>query len=134
MTPPILLKAIVLWFAILLLAILNGALREKVLMPALGSFSGLIASGSMLGICIFLVALAAAPWYGRLASREWLLVGAFWLLLTLAFEFSFGRFVQQKSWAELFEAYTFHGGNLWPAVLVVTLISPWLAAKCRGLV
>ncbi len=132
MTSIVTLKAVALWFAILVLAILNGTLREKALIPVLGSFSGFIASGAILSICIFLVAFAAAPWYGLLSSREWLLIGAFWLLLTLAFEFSFGLFVQHKTLAELFEAYTFRGGNLWPLVLVVTFISPYLAAKCRG--
>jgi len=128
------LKALVLWFAILVLAILNGTLREKALIPAVGSFGGFIASGAILSGCIFAVALFAAAWYGQLSSAQWLLVGLFWLLLTLAFEFGFGRLVQHKPWAELLEAYTFKGGNIWPLILVATLISPWLAAKLRGLV
>jgi hypothetical protein len=59
-------------------------------------------------------------------------VGLLWLLLTLAFEFGFGL-AQQKSWAELMEAYTFKGGNIWPLVLVAAFISPWLSARWRGL-
>jgi hypothetical protein len=125
-------KAMALWFAILPLAILNGMLREHALIPALGSASGFIASGIILSGCIFLVALAAAPWYGALTTRRWWLVGVLWLLLTLLFEFGFGRVVQHRTWAELFEAYRFRGGNLWPVVLAATLVSPWLAAKARG--
>lgn len=123
-----------LWSAILLLAILNGILREKALIPAFGSFAGLIASGVILSLCIFLVAFAAVPWYGPLAFSHWLMVGLFWLLLTLVFEFSFGRFVQYKTWAEIFNAYTFRGGNIWPIVLVATFVSPWLAARVRGFI
>lgn len=134
MTASVWVKAFALWSAILLIAILNGALREKTLIPALGSFAGLIASGTILSICIFLVAFVAAHWYGPLSSRHWLMVGLFWLLLTLVFEFSFGRFVQHETWAELFEAYTFRGGNIWPIVLAAAFISPWLAAKIRGLI
>ena len=126
------LKALALWLAILILAILNGVLREKALIPTMGSFGALIASGILLSACIFLVAFVGAPWYGRLSSSQWLLIGVFWLLLTLIFEFGFGRFVQHKNWPELFQAYTFEGGNIWPLVLVVTLISPWLAARWRG--
>lgn len=132
MTTTVWLKAVALWSAILVLAILNGALREKVLIPASGSFAGLIASGIILSIGIFLAAFAAVPWYGPLTSRQWLLVGLFWLLLTLVFEFSFGRFAQHKTWAESLDAYSFRGGNIWPIVLVTTLISPWLSAKIRG--
>jgi hypothetical protein len=32
----------------------------------------------------------------------------------------------------LLDAYTFQGGNLWPLVLVTTLIAPWLGARIRG--
>ena len=127
-------KAGALWLAILVFAMLNGTLREKLLVPSLGSFPALLLSGILLSGCIFVVALLAAPWYGRLPSAQWLALGALWLAMTLAFEFGFGRFVQHKPWAEILEAYTFKGGNLWPAVLVVALISPWLAAKLRALV
>jgi len=132
MTTSVWLKGIALWFVILVFAILNGALREQVLIPSLGSFIGLAASGISLSACIFVVALAAAAWYGRLSSSRWLLVGLLWLLLTLVFEFGFGYFVQHQTWSELFGAYTFKGGNIWPLVLITTFISPWLAAKVRG--
>ena len=134
MSSTILLKALTLWLAILVLAILNGTLREKVLIPLLGAFIGLAASGLVLSSCIFLVAFVAVPWYGYLAAYQWLLVGLLWLVLTLVFEFSFVRLVQHKAWLALLESYTFKGGNLWPLVLVVTLISPWLAADLRGFV
>jgi hypothetical protein len=129
----VLLKALVLWIAILVLAILNGTLREKALIPAMGTFGGLIASGVILSVCIALIAFLAAPWYSPLSSLQYWLIGLFWLLLTLLFEFSFGRFVQHKDWAQLLQAYTFEGGNMWPVVLAVTLLSPWLAARLRGL-
>lgn len=127
-------KAAVLWLGIFFLAILNGTLREKALIPTFGPVAGLVTSGIILAICIFLVALLSAPWYGRLTSGQWLLVGAIWLVLTLLFEFGFGRFSQDKSWTELLEAYTFKGGNIWPLVLVATFISPWLAARVRRLI
>ncbi len=126
-------KAAVLWCGILVLAILNGALRDKVLVSSVGSFGAFVASGVILSGCIFAVAFLSAPWYGRLSAAQWFVVGCFWLLLTLAFEFGFGYYVQHKPWAELLQAYTFKGGNVWSLVLVVTLFSPWLAARWRGL-
>jgi len=128
------LKALLLWSGILVLAFANGALRTEVLIPAFGKTAGLISSGLILSACIFGVALAAAPWYGQLTSNQWLLIGMFWLVLTLMFEFSVGRFIEHKTWAELLEAYTFKGGNIWPLVLVAAFIAPWCAAKARGLV
>jgi len=127
------LKALVLWLAILALAIANGLLREKILIPRLGSTTGLVSSGILLSAGVLLVAWAGAPWYGSLTSWQWMLVGAFWLGLTLMFEFGFGRLVQHKTWGEMLEAYTFKDGNIWPLVLLVTLVAPWLVAKIKGL-
>ncbi len=132
MTATIALKALASWILIVVVAIVNGILREKMLVPALGASGGLIASGAILSCCIFLAAFIATPWYGRLTSLQYWLIGLFWLLLTLIFEFGFGRFVQHKDWAELLQAYTFKGGNIWPIVLMVTLVAPRLAARLRG--
>jgi len=131
---PILMKAFVLWCAILIFAIFNGIVREKVLFPACGSSCCFALSGVLLGMAIFLVAFWAAPWYGVASSPTWLGVGAFWLALTLAFEFSFGILVQHKTWTELLGAYTFQHGNIWPLVLASIVIAPWLAARLRGLI
>jgi hypothetical protein len=35
-------------------------------------------------------------------------------------------------WAELFEAYTFEDGNIWPVVLLVTLFAPLIAVRGCG--
>lgn len=134
MTLSVWIKLLVPWFGILVLAVLNGILREKMLIPVLGTSSALIASGAILCFCIFAVTFVVVPWYGRLPSAQWLLIGLFWLLLTLIFEFAFGRFIQGKPWRELLAAYTFEGGNIWPLVLVAMLLAPWLMAKWRGLV
>ena len=134
MSIAVLAKALSLWICILIIAITNGSLREKTLIPIIGTFTGLIASGIILSGCIFLVAFFAARWYGRLGSSQYWVIGLFWLSLTLLFEFGFGRFVQHKDWSDLLQAYTFKGGNIWFIVLVVTLVSPWVAARLRGLV
>ena len=49
-------------------------------------------------------------------------------------EFSFGHFIQGKPWPQLLEAYTFKDGNIWPIVLLVTVMAPYIAAKMRGLI
>ena len=58
-------------------------------------------------------------------------MGLGWLALTLVFEFSFGL-LRGRTLAELLAAYRFEGGNLWPVVLAVTALAPWLAARLRG--
>lgn len=125
------LKGLAIWAGILVLAVFNGALREFVLMPKLGAVAGLVLSGVLLSALIFVVAYVSLPWFDARRSAEFVGIGLGWLALTLVFEFLFGLW-QGKSWQVMFEAYTFKGGNLWPAVLVVTAFAPYLAAKLRG--
>src|SRR5690554_4978365 len=125
------LKALSVWIAILLLAILNGLLREAVLVPMLGPAGGLVLSGLLLSALIIAIAYLALPWLDVRGTAPLLAIGLGWLALTLVFELAFGRW-QGEPWRALLEAYTFEGGNLWPLVLVVTALAPCIAARLRG--
>lgn len=123
-------KALLIWLAILALAITNGILRESLLSelfePAVAqTLSGLLLSALILG-----VSWLSPPWLGTRTSARAFLVGAVWLALTLIFEFAFGIW-QGKSWQALLQAYTFQGGNIWPVVLLVTALAPWVALRLR---
>jgi hypothetical protein len=121
------------WVVVLVLAVMNGAVREKVLLPRWGLRVAYAASGLMLSSCIVAVAYLTAPWFGAMDRWQWWALGGAWLVWTLLFEFVFG-WLRRKSLSELAAAYTFRDGNLWPFVLVVTLAAPWLGAKLRGYV
>ena len=131
MTIAVAAKSLAIWAIILVLAVLNGGLRETVLIPKLGNMTGMILSGVLLSLLILAVAYRLLPWLGIRPAAQLVVIGLCWLLLTLLFEFSFGL-LGGKSLSEILDAYTFKGGNLWPAVLVVTAVAPWLAAKLRG--
>lgn len=126
-----LLKAAALWLLILVCAVLNGGLREAVLLPNLGKPLALVFSGILLSLCIVAVSLLFVHSLGKMSDAQALQLGLFWLLLTLAFEFGFGRLVQHRSWQQLLEAYTFKDGNIWPLVLVVTFFAPLLAVRIQ---
>lgn len=114
-----------------MLAVADGALREAILIPQLGTRAGLVLSGALLSSFILAVAYLALPWLAtRRAAHLWA-VGLGWLALTLVFEFSFGLW-QGKSWPVLLAAYTFKGGNIWPVVLGLTALAPSIAARLRG--
>jgi hypothetical protein len=112
--------------------VLNGAFREAVLLPKLGTPIALLLSGGLLSVCIVVVPLVFVRWLGRLSTSQALSVGLCWLCLTLGFEFGFGRLVQNQTWPELLEAYTFKDGNILSLVLVVTFFAPLLAVRARG--
>lgn len=126
------LKAFAVWLGILALAITNGELREATLIPALGNPLGLFLSGVFLSGLIIVVAYFALPWFGREPVSSYARIGIGWLCLTLVFEFTFGRIIQGKHWPQLLEAYMFRDGNIWPIVLLVTTVAPYVAARLRG--
>jgi hypothetical protein len=124
-------KAFGVWLVILVCAVLNGTLREFALLPAFEKPVAFVMSGLLLSLLIIGVSLVLVPRIGRLSRLQAMIVGVFWLLLTLAFELGFGRLVQHRGWPELLAAYTFKDGNFWPIVLVVTLFSPLIAVRLR---
>jgi len=126
------LKAAVVWLLILVCAVLNGLFREVVLVPRFGTPAALAFSAVLLCALILVVSLIFVRWLGSLDTWQSLRVGLLWLLLTLAFEFGFGRLAQHREWSELLGAYTFEDGNLWPLVLVVTFFAPLLAVRVRA--
>ena len=127
-----LLRALGLWLYILLFAILNGAVREAVLVPLIGERTALPVSGVILALLIFILCLVFVRSLRiTTAGRAWL-VGAFWLALTLGFEFLFGHYVLGASWDVLLASFSPENGNLWLLVLFSTLCSPFLAGKTRS--
>lgn len=133
MNAGIIARAAAVWLALLVLAVLNGGAREKLLVPALGHFGGLVASGLVLSALIFGVSYLAMGWIGATGPAQYWVIGAGWLAATLLFEVSFGHIVAGKSWRELSAVYSFEGGNLWPVVLAVIALSPRICARLRGL-
>ena len=125
-------RALVIWFALLLVAVANGAFRETMLIPRFGSQTSHIASTLMLCAGILIVTYLAVPWIRPGSLRDTIAIGLAWLVLTLAFEFGFGR-ARGKPWAELLADYDVFKGRIWVVVLLTTAVAPYLTARARGL-
>ncbi len=66
-------------------------------------------------------------------DSQLLRVGAAGLLGTVLFEFSFGHYVDGKSWGELAADYNLAKGRLWPLVLLTIFSAPLLAKRFRSI-
>ena len=126
-------KAIGIWLVFVISAILNGVFREKVLVPAIGTSIALPLSGVILAALVFLVTLMLVPFINSSESTVYFVIGFLWVGLTLSFEFFFGRFVAGKSWQEIMQVFNVKKGDLFIFVLAITAVSPWVAAKLRGI-
>jgi hypothetical protein len=124
-------RSVVAWLAILAFAILNGALREAVLLPNLGKTAGYVTSGVLLSALVLLVAMGLARWMRLTSVGGAMGVGALWLVMTLVFEFGFG-IARGKPWTDILAPYRFEDGNIWPLVLVVVLFAPLAGWRLRA--
>lgn len=121
------LRAVVAWFALMVLAITNGTMREFLLTPRVGPKLGHVLSTLLLCALIFLVAWLLMPWIGARHSADAWKLGALWLAFTLGFEFLVGHDVFRNSWEKLLADYNLSQGRIWILVPIITLIAPRLA-------
>ena len=127
-------KGVGIWCVMAVLAIFNGVIREKLLVPVIGESPALPLSGLLLTFFLFILIYFTLPFLGCRQQWQFIGVGFFWFLLTLAFELLFGRYGAGKSWQELLQVFSLARGNLFVLALLTTLAGPWLAARLRGLI
>jgi hypothetical protein len=125
------LRALTIWSALLVFAILNGGLREAVLAPRFGAPVGHVLSTLVLCLAIVALSYFTTPWIHPVTPRQASAVGLLWLTLTLAFEFGFGA-LRGRSWAELLADYNLARGRVWVFVLITTAVAPVWAARVHG--
>jgi hypothetical protein len=128
-----LMRSVAVWFALLGVAILNGAFRELFLIPRIGPDMGHVISTLMLCALILVVTFVTISWIdpgdGTSAGR----IGVLWVTLTVAFEFLGGHYLFHKPWSALIAEYDVVHGRIWTLVLFATALAPGLAAARRRL-
>ncbi len=128
----IVLKTIFIWLIMVLFAIINGTLREKLLAPIIGQNISLPLSGIFLSIVIILVVYFSIPFFGNNTSLIFALIGIGLVLMTLSFEFLFGHYFVGKSWETILQVFNVLKGDLFIVLLLASLLSPYYAARFRG--
>ena len=126
-------RALAVWLVILVLANINGALRELWIIPHTGELTGRALSTLILcGLVLFLT-WRTIGWIRPVSFGEAVEIGVLWLILTLAFEFLVGHYVFGTAWATLLEDYDVTRARIWPLVLVLVFVSPVWTGLMRGL-
>lgn len=83
-------KSLLIWLAIIPLAILNGGLRDIVIAPLIGAKYALPLSGVLLCLMIFILCYIFIPRIGKETTKGYLTIGLLWITLTVLFEFGLG--------------------------------------------
>jgi hypothetical protein len=130
--PKIFVRALLIWIVLICAEIVHGILRAILLVPIVGEFrSNQI--GVFTGSAIILaIAYFTIRWIGAKRTTELLTVGLTWLLLTVAFEVWFGRFVMGLPWERIASDYNVLNGGLMPLGLLFLFLSTMIASKLRG--
>ncbi|WP_417972974.1 hypothetical protein [Flavobacterium sp. GT2N3] len=112
------------------IAIINGTIREwykkytgELSARQISTVSLII----LLGIYIFFVIKKYPPQ----SPIQSLIIGLFWVVLTLGFEFGFGLY-RGNSWSTLLDDYNIMKGNLWILVPICILVSPYIFFKMQN--
>ena len=119
-------KYTIAWLGLVVVAIINGAVRNEVYGKHLkeltahqiSCFTGM----ALIGLCTWVLNL----WWKLESAGQAMTIGLIWLGLTVVFEFLFGHYVMKYLWSRLFHDYDIHRGRLWLLVLVWTTIVPYV--------
>ena len=124
-------KYFLLWFPMLLLAVLNGAARERLYRSSLSEVHAhQLSTLTLLILFSIYVWLVIRYWTPR-SPQQALLVGSLWLVLTLVFEFGFGHFIGGKTWGDLLGEYNLPAGRVWVFIPAWVAVAPYVFHRLR---
>ena len=114
------------WIGMVIIAIMNGVIRDTLYGKRLGELTAHQISTFTLivlsGLYLWLLGLA----WKIPSSNQAITIGFIWLTLTVAFEFLFGHYVMKHPWTRLFQDYNIFKGRIWVLVLIWITIAPYV--------
>jgi hypothetical protein len=119
------------WFPMLVIAIANGALRQFTYARVMSE-----PHAHQLSTIIGSVCIGAFIWYvirtwPPSSSRRALLIGFLWGLLTVVFESFMGLILQHLSLQQVLHEYNLLAGRVWTLFLIWLVVAPWLFFRIR---
>jgi hypothetical protein len=122
----LMLKYVLAWIPMVLIAIANGALREasygkrmsELQAHQISTLSGLLLFSAYIYVVI-------RTWRPD-TSKQAIIVGLIWLGLTVVFEFLFGHYVAGHPWSKLLYDYNVFAGRVWVVVLIWVTVAPYV--------
>jgi len=126
------LRYVLLWVPMLVIAVANGALRQATFAKSMSELrahqlSTLIGS-VLIGAFVWFVIRIWPPLSGAQALR----IGLVWLLLTVAFEFFMGLVLARRPMAQVLLDYNLLAGRVWVLFLLWLTAAPWVFFQLRG--
>jgi hypothetical protein len=122
-------RSLVVWCLFILAESLNGTIRNFWLIPALGDRPAHLISFVTGSVLILTIATLCIRWLKARSATQLLRIGLLWVLLTLGFEVSLGRFALGYSWERILADYNLMQGGLMSIGLLLVLFAPLIATQ-----
>ncbi len=127
-----LIRYVIAWVPMLLIAIANGALRQFTYgkaMPEVRAHQLSTLTGSVLiGLFIYTIIRIWPP----SSARKAFAVGLIWSSMTVIFEFAFGRWGMHRPWGQLLGDYNLAAGRVWVLFLAWLTFAPYIFFRLRN--
>jgi len=120
------------WIVLAFVAVANGSLRQF----GYSRYLSELAAHQVSTVTGILFTGLAAWLFNRfypieLARQAWI-IGACWLVMTLAFEFGFGHYVAGHSWRHLLADYNLLAGRVWVLFLAWITVLPYVLHRLQA--
>jgi uncharacterized protein YneF (UPF0154 family) len=122
-----LLYGLLAWVVLLIVAIINGAVRNTFYTNKIGDLRAHQLSSFIYALLILLVTyffLVLVPVEYNLYDLE--ILGLIWVIMTIIVEFILGHFIMKKPWKKLLDDYNLLKGRIWIMVLLIMLSAPYM--------
>jgi hypothetical protein len=127
----LLLRALLVWLGLFVLAFANGFFRELVLVRLMSPAAAAAFSALLLGLLIILAAWLLVRWTPRRYSlKAWFGIGLLWVGLTAVLEFGVFYFLLGTPWQDLLADYDPRYGHF-GLIQLTALLAPALCAAWR---
>lgn len=122
---PMILRYFFAWFGMMVLAIINGSVRDIVYKPRIGDLAAHQISTLILIVLLTgYIWIITRIWPIKSAAQAWR-IGIMWFLMTETFELGIGL-TAGYSWSDLFHAYNVFAGQVWIFVPLWVLVGPYV--------
>ncbi|ODT54920.1 MAG: hypothetical protein ABS68_00735 [Niastella sp. SCN 39-18] len=118
-------KQFLFWLPMIIIAFANATLRELVFIKYYSEMRAhQLSTITLIFLCVIYTGFIF-PYLHIKNSKQALLTGLIWVILTICFEFSLGRFTH-KSWAYLLRDYNLLAGRIWLLFILCLFLLPYM--------
>ncbi len=120
------------WFPLVVLGLLNATIRQVVYARYVTELTAHQISTLTMCILVGIYTWALSSFWKLQSPGQAIGVGLMWMVLTIAFEFGFGRYVVGDSWGSLLRAYNILEGRVWGLFILWVGLAPYVFYRIKS--